>query len=1216
MTQDEEILSNISYTNSDFRTIYSELLDTTKKLSNSWDPSLSNESDPGVLLIKENALVADKNNYHCDKNILEAFPLSLTQQASARQLYAIAGYNMHWYQSAVCDVTFNLLKTMDVINTAEGTTLTGITIPAGTQVVDSSGEYVYSTLTTSTTLNDGIKKVTVEAIQGKINPYEINGNPNITLDNLDENLRLYFSSSLIAENGIYVYPTGTSITRYANTGLDPQGVADLSLWKKVDNLSQYEVGSKVFKFGVDVNSDNCYIEFPSDISNLIGSGLNIYYVTTLGHSGTVKASILNTLAADLTQSDKTNSVVVNSYLAVTNTASTTGKDPEDLDSAYKNYKKTIGTFETLVTRKDYENAIYNLRNAAGTNNLTSNSVVADRTTDINYSNKIINWNLAGDFARNSVKTENSAATVKPYDVVLYLFKSPDSMGTISDYNESFKQELSEDVKYQVEDKLEDLKSIQQDLKYVTDLTTEDGSSLLFNVDNLCRLNGKLTTFYKITSSEAREIQNNVILTLIEKYNSREIDLGSELEYDNLVEAIKSADARIRNVSLDIPRYTPYMKKASVLMDPINLHSGGETAENLNNQALARMVLAGNVQLFSFNNDFQFDFGQTGSIINNIKSITTTNPIEITKVSGTDLDDIDALNKNDLVYVVTPVLNTVETYEASVKVLSNVEIPSDTTYVLGDTERVKFIYTENGENKFKVYGAGTIINPVSVKIAATTTTDTDYENTSAYNTLLRVNQSVNIKQLSNITIPQGVPYYIVSNTKKDGNYIISLTANNPYVLSDNEYLVFTNDTVTGLITLGSGTSISSTSDLTLISEAIDIEEITESSDTSKWNVLTGNLTAVENTIYTFTEGDKVAVFGVSGNITCSNDLGQLKGSDSSYGFVYQYSGEDSVKTISNIQNLGKYTIKYKSNMLLNATSTVPQVLQGSQKVSFVSTTGNPYEAEKDKYVLFNYPVNLAGGSNLDMQVLNTATGKYEYSLSAYEYTSGDAIALTTKIGDKEGTKSINREQGLLSVDCATSDYVVTSGTLNYTFGETKTEDYQYYLVPIVVSLTEGASLTFNMTNGSISTSVVNHSSDVGSIEIKNSGSYILVITSSGSGSLSFTVSGTPTTSDSIIFKYINIINGLNEEEIDVEEVANGTYFKYEVKDSITKVLSAMSGVEGSENFDWTYQPVTENKVLQPLSGSAYFNKNHIYNKYTLAKIDFENSTIEVNPSNIS
>ena len=150
MPQEEEIISNISYTNSDFRTIYPQLLDTAKKLTNKWDPSLSNESDPGNILLKEAAIVADKNNYHVDKNVLECFPLSATQQSSARQIYDLVGYNMHWYRSALANIKFTLLSSLATINSENNLInddqITNIVISAGTQVTDASGEYIYTLL--------------------------------------------------------------------------------------------------------------------------------------------------------------------------------------------------------------------------------------------------------------------------------------------------------------------------------------------------------------------------------------------------------------------------------------------------------------------------------------------------------------------------------------------------------------------------------------------------------------------------------------------------------------------------------------------------------------------------------------------------------------------------------------------------------------------------------------------------------------------------------------------------------------------------------------------------------------------------------------------------------------------------------------------------------------------------------------------------------------
>ena len=68
-------------------------------------------------------------------------------------------------------------------------------------------------------------------------------------------------------------------------------------------------------------------------------------------------------------------------------------NPESLAQAYKNYQKTVGTFNTLVTLRDYENAIYNEGDV-------SNCVVSDRTCDLHNSYKIQNKTLGG----NQLKT--------------------------------------------------------------------------------------------------------------------------------------------------------------------------------------------------------------------------------------------------------------------------------------------------------------------------------------------------------------------------------------------------------------------------------------------------------------------------------------------------------------------------------------------------------------------------------------------------------------------------------------------------------------------------------------------------------------------------------------------------------------------------------------------------------------------------------------------
>lgn len=123
-TEQELQINNKSYTNKDFNTIYPELLDLATKLTNKWDPTTSNESDPGVVLLKLGALLADKNNYNIDKNVLETFPLSVTQRANAWKLYDMLGYPMHYYRSAVTDLTFYYTGT--ALNKDGDSTISGV----------------------------------------------------------------------------------------------------------------------------------------------------------------------------------------------------------------------------------------------------------------------------------------------------------------------------------------------------------------------------------------------------------------------------------------------------------------------------------------------------------------------------------------------------------------------------------------------------------------------------------------------------------------------------------------------------------------------------------------------------------------------------------------------------------------------------------------------------------------------------------------------------------------------------------------------------------------------------------------------------------------------------------------------------------------------------------------------------------------------------------
>lgn len=1208
MTENEKIIANMSYTNSDFRTIYPELLDTAKKLSNKWDPSLSNESDPGVVLLKENAIIADKNNYHCDKNILEAFPLSLTQQASARQLYDLAGYNMHWYKSAICEISFSLLNSIEEINSKnEGLDISSINIGSGTVIVDSTGEQIYTTLETSAELKELNSVVTVKAIQGSIHKYEINGDYNITIDNLDEDLRLYFTDNMIAQNGIFVYDNKEEDFKpssFRNDEIDSIS----GTWKIVDNLAEYESGSRVFKFGVSINNDTCYIQFPQDIDTLIGSGLSIFYTTTQGTAGAVKSQVLNTFKSDIKVK---NDVIVNSYIKISNSNSTTGEDIETLDEAYRNYKKTVGTFNTLVTRKDYQSAIYNLGENTTEGNLISNCVIADRTSDMNNSNYIIQWDLNDNYKKLYVTEKDGTPTLQPYDIVLYLLNKSNTMTSEEDYNRTFIQDNTVLTRYRVEDGIDTLQSIQHNYSYP--------NGAYFGIQNICVLTGNITTFYKVSRSEAGDIEKNVLQALYKNYNSREIDFGKELDYNDLIETIKNADSRIRNVALNIPSYEPTLIKNNALGN-VPLYSSDAYA--INDEILAKMILSGKSQLFKFQEDFQYDFGQSGADSKGpIQSITTyaTLTIPANSNTGSELKLLE-LKDNELVQIITPSLVTLETYQAWVKYEINFGYTTPNqphAIVASDSIKVTYldpatnttIEKENLNENSKLVGKVFISN---ISLASSGT--------------LLTGQKIEIKEISNITIPTKTNYYFITNKVEGNNYILDLSTEER-ILQENEYFIYKSSKSSSLVILGSGTSLYLTEgSKSLYCKEVSFDDIINSESNTdiniEWKSLDIDIKAQENYIVNLNKGSKIWLTVTGSNAEdiklsdTTNTINKMKviniGKDAEDKDIVKnvsinYTLNGTSDTISSIDNLTTYRIRVQSRLMINANQIEPQVLSDRQRMILkIKDANDTITLPKDNAnnVLFSYPVILAGGTDIDMKVLDADTNTYGYKLNAYYYEA------TKPVSNSEIKRS---PDGLLTLPAVVNGALSTEYDLNYGFAPVDKKNY--YLIPVSVSLDTNTKCTISNKSGYVNKAMITVE-DSKSVPITESGNYILVV-SGGSLKIEFKSTienGQLTTGNKskISLKYIQKCNGVNTDELNSKEIG----FDYNADERFDNILIAINNINGNKNFDWTYKVPDIDKVLNPLSANSYFNINHVYNQYTIPKIEFGNTKIKVTPSSIT
>lgn len=549
-------LSAASYTNKDFQSIYVELLEAAKNLAKNWDPTISNESDPGVVLLKLNAIIADKNNYNIDKNVLENYPETYTQDISARSQYKQLGYKMPWYNAATSDITFKWVGE----ELADGDRMS---LPKYTMVMDKDGKYVFTILQPAIlgkVGNEVFESCSVPAIQGTLTTLSLAGNDTITLLNLDNKNRLYINDHNIAQNGIYV-----------TSKEDPNGVC----WKQVDNVDLESFGEKCYEFDIDPRRNCPYLQFPEDMKSLIGEGIIVKYIVTDGYSGNVAAKVINTFfdqkEIEIThanfEKDKINTTSDN-FLIYNINGTTNGYDPETVENAAKSFKHKAVTFDTLVTLIDYINAIYTFGKET---NILSNVIVTDRTNDIQSTYRIIDkdegllgyidyevgndiYKFSPDQIREGINIKEAEtvheADMDAYDLKLYVLKSGGLLYDVDAFNSSFEIDNSDTTKQSIITKIKDSKAISHDFVDIK-------PNVPFMLQNVYPIKIKFVPTHKLNTVAQSELFSNIRNALIKTLNSRMCEFGEEPSYDVIYNEILNCDERIKVLILDDFKYTTF-----------------------------------------------------------------------------------------------------------------------------------------------------------------------------------------------------------------------------------------------------------------------------------------------------------------------------------------------------------------------------------------------------------------------------------------------------------------------------------------------------------------------------------------------------------------------------------------------------------------------------------------------------------------------------------
>ena len=1031
ITNSEIQISNRSYINKDFQTIYPELLDLVKSLTNKWDPSTSNESDPGVILLKLAAFVADKNNYNIDKNLLECFMPSCTQESSMRRLCEMNGYSPAYYRAATVPVVG--MYTGDQL-TVDGQACTVTLKKFETTITDSEKALSFVLLGDLTFDARNVSTASVQAMQGVIQDLSVNGNTLIQLTDLDGDNRIYFPEVMVAENGIFV--------------MDSE--AGTSLWTMYENLNDVTLGTKAYKFGLDSSLGLPYIEFPSDIATLINKGIYIKYIVTDGYEGNIAAGtltqVLNKTEVDYNEGLSNVKFTIDNNLVITNTAaSINGSDPETLEEAYNSYKKSVGTFNTLVSRRDYENAIYNLIDSDLGTYHVSNVYVGDRASDINYSSKVSTLDEMGTVVRTIPEPGMSAN-----NLIFYALTPVTAITGQDSYEKGFKPLIDQASLEAIELDLDDVKCIAHDYKYL-----DNGK--IHSILNKYKLNVNITTKSKVPLVDQLSIKKNVHKALYKAFSARNVDFGYEVPYDTLYEVIQNSDPRIESFSLAEPEYSAYAQvidktgtatsykqlplDVNTVLDGYDIETDVKDYNYLYGEMVKNSVKAGTLSLYDYDADFEIEFGQTNAATaRNVETVSTYAKIPLNK-GGIPY----VVQKNEYIQLVAP--NTVTSLSYSYGVLyswnSQETVAKDQLYKLGDNDKLYIRRTANNTVLYEEYGVGTIIKPNFRLIPTPTSNDID-QNTTGVSVIERdwkgvnssgetelsnkwfasvgANEQLDILKLAEKVLNSGtaVPcYWIVNNA--DGKLFADGITDR--ILDTNEYFIMSDNSYTEFVVYGSGTKLHrDTNDESWVifdyrNTVKSIEDIQRNGlsafDKSDWvnkNFKEHNLTISEMQILTLSEGSKIRITGgeaVSGedngegNLNLNNAFNRLN-----YSYAYQLSSNDEEVSIPmpNVEDL-RWSIR--SRLDLRCSPDTYQELYSGHTVEVYGKNAagvivKLLDIDRPGYrILANCDVDLTGGEGVNAYVVNTLTGemgphlhlrKYEYSPIVFD----DVIY--TRVGD--------------------------------------------------------------------------------------------------------------------------------------------------------------------------------------------------------------------------
>lgn len=401
-----------NYTARDYESAKEELIKLRDDLTDKW--TSTDESDPGIVLIKEAAQTIDILSYNQDKQILECFPNSVTQLKNARQLYNLIGYKMKWYRSATCKC--------NIVNTYE---MPGTIYRFAQFQTDSGINYTnfdYEIELPSNTTNDGVE-VTVELIQGNvIAPTKKSGMlippPNKPWHDL---YNFNVSASSVVNRKIEI----------GRKEIDQDHIilvdSNNEEWTLVDNVATQVSVGRFFELRID-EYNQPYLFLVDYWENFGITDFKLFYLVSLAEEGEIQEGALTSLQSPCYSTygpvESLEIKNIRRYIRFSNYKSSYGYSPETPDEAREEATKYVNTANTIVTLDDATRFCARLNGVA-------NCVATDCTTDPG----IIKSTMYGDLNQDGVVDQMDRQILANYLSDNYKYALTEDQKKLADLNQ-------------------------------------------------------------------------------------------------------------------------------------------------------------------------------------------------------------------------------------------------------------------------------------------------------------------------------------------------------------------------------------------------------------------------------------------------------------------------------------------------------------------------------------------------------------------------------------------------------------------------------------------------------------------------------------------------------------------------------------------------------------------------------------------------------------